>query len=99
MRILDLPDDSPFASANTGKQDLAVNNNSPKEEILVAKKPDPEPKAIEKHETKPVVKKSEQVAKPAAKGAYTVQVGVFSQESNAQNVVKKIKCSRNLIKN
>lgn len=90
VEVLDLPDDSPFASANTGKQDLAVNNNSPKEEILVAKKPAPEPKATEKHETKPVVKKPEQAAKPAAKGAYTVQVGVFSQESNAQNVVKKL---------
>ena len=90
VEVLDLPDDSPFASANTGKQDLAVNNNSPKEEILVAKKPAPEPKATEKHETKPAVKKSEQAAKPAAKGAYTVQVGVFSQESNAQNVVKKL---------
>lgn len=86
VEVLELPDDSPFAAANTGKQDLSAAANSSNEEILVAKKPAAEIKPAEK----PVVKKTESAAKPAARGSFTVQVGVFSQESNAQNVVKKL---------
>ena len=83
VEVLELPDDSPFAAANTEKQDLTAPANSPKEEILVAKKPAAEPKPAEIREAKPAVK-------PAARGSFTVQVGVFSQEANAQNVVKKL---------
>ena len=90
VEVLDLPDDGPFAGSNTGKQAVADGNNAPKEEILVAKKPASESKPAENKVTKPAANKSESAAKPADKGAYTVQVGVFSQDSNAQNVVKKL---------
>ena len=90
VEVLDLPDDGPFAGSNTGKQAVADGNNAPKEEILVAKKPALESKPAENKVTKPAANKSESAAKPADKGAYTVQVGVFSQDSNAQNVVKKL---------
>ena len=94
VEVLDLPEDGPFAVLDNKE----VVNNKPdvkeKEEVLVAKKADNTQPKNNNRETQTREKtpsKTNTANSNNVNGKYTVQVGVFSQDANAQKVVNQLK--------
>ncbi|MGS4880516.1 cell division protein DedD [Photobacterium damselae] len=70
--------------------DLSTTDTTPV--VAVKPQPKPEPKPQPKPEPKPVVKPQPKPEKPAAttSGSWAIQLGVFSNVSNAQALVEKL---------
>ncbi|ELI6447922.1 cell division protein DedD [Photobacterium damselae] len=70
--------------------DLSTTETAPV--VAVKPQPKPEPKPQPKPEPKPVVKPQPKPEKPAAttSGSWAIQLGVFSNVSNAQALVEKL---------
>lgn len=70
--------------------DLSTTETAPV--VAVKPQPKPEPKPVVKPEPKPVVKPQPKPEKPAAttSGSWAIQLGVFSNVSNAQALVEKL---------
>ncbi|HIF9074794.1 TPA: cell division protein DedD [Photobacterium damselae] len=70
--------------------DLSATDTTPV--VAVKPQPKPEPKPVVKPEPKPVVKPQPKPEKPAAttSGSWAIQLGVFSNVSNAQALVEKL---------
>ncbi|MGR5312524.1 cell division protein DedD [Photobacterium damselae] len=70
--------------------DLSTTETTPV--VAVKPQPKPEPKPQPKPEPKPVVKPQPKPEKPAAttSGSWAIQLGVFSNVSNAQALVEKL---------
>ncbi|WIH20143.1 cell division protein DedD [Photobacterium damselae] len=70
--------------------DLSATDTTPV--VAVKPQPKPEPKPVVKPEPKPVVKPQPKPEKPVAttSGSWAIQLGVFSNVSNAQALVEKL---------